>query len=67
MQQSIALAVLTIIAIVIGPMVALWLQGILGERREQRNRKLVIFKELMATRAARLNPRHVDALNAVGS
>ena len=66
MQQSILLALLTIAAIVIGPIAALIIQGIIEKRREQRNRKLVIFKELMATRAARISPRYVDALNAVG-
>ena len=29
------------------------------------DRKLAIFKELMATRSARASPRHVDALNAI--
>ena len=66
MQPSIPLALLTIAAIVIGPIVALWIQRKIDEEREQLNRKRVIFKELMATRAARLSPRHVDALNAVG-
>lgn len=65
MQQSIALALATIAAIIIGPVVALWLQRISERRRDQRNRKLVIFKELMATRATRVSPRHVDALNAI--
>ena len=65
MQQSTVLALATIAAIIIGPMVALWLQRISERRRERRNRKLVIFKELMATRATRVSPRHVDALNAI--
>ena len=65
MQQSLALASLTIAAIIIGPVAALWLQRISERRRDKRNRKLVIFKELMATRASRVSPRHVDALNAI--
>ena len=65
MQPSTPLALLTIAAIIIGPIVALWLQRISERRRDRRNRKLIIFKELMATRATRLNPRHVDALNAI--
>ena len=64
-MQSTALALATIVAIILGPIVALWLQRISERRRDQRNRKLVIFKELMATRATRLSPRHVDALNAI--
>lgn len=65
MQESTVLALATIAAIIIGPIVALWLQRISERRRERRNRKLVIFKELMATRATRVSPRHVDALNAI--
>ena len=65
MQQSTVLALATIAAIIIGPIAALWLQRISERRRERRNRKLVIFKELMATRATRVSPRHVDALNAI--
>ena len=65
MQQSTVLALATIAAILIGPIVALWLQRISERRRDRRSRKLVIFKELMATRATRTNPRHVDALNAI--
>ena len=65
MQQSTALALATIVAIILGPIVALWLQRISERRRDRRNRKLVIFKELMATRATRLSSRHVDALNAI--
>ena len=59
------LAVATIIAIILGPIVALGIQRNSEKRREKRNRKLVIFKELMATRATTLSPRHVDALNAI--
>ena len=65
MQQSTVLALATIGAVLIGPIVALWLQRISERRRGRRNRKRVIFKELMATRATRTNPRHVDALNAI--
>ena len=49
MQPSVTLALATINAIILGPIVALWLQRESERRREQRTRKLVIFKELMAT------------------
>lgn len=65
MQQPTALALATIAAIIIGPVVALWLQRISERRRDRCTRKLIIFKELMATRATRVSPRHVDALNAI--
>ena len=65
MAPSMALALATIVAILLGPILALWIQRISERKRNRRNRKLFIFKELMATRATRTNPRHVDALNAI--
>ena len=67
MDSDVALAPATIAAIIIGPLAALWLRQRSEWRRDKRYRKLVIFKELTATRAprSRLNPRHVDALNAI--
>lgn len=56
---------LTLAAIVAGPIVALWLQRIVERRRRVFDRKLTIFKELMATRATKLSVRHVEALNAI--
>ena len=58
---------LTIVAIPLGPMLALWAQRISERRRNLRFRQLAVFKELMATRAssARVSARHVDALNAI--
>ena len=64
-MQEFALALATIAAIIAGPSVALKLQRRSERRRDRRNRKLVIFKELMATRATRVSRRHVDALNAI--
>jgi hypothetical protein len=56
---------LTILAIILGPIIALWLQRLSERRRELRARKMTIFKELMATRALKISPRHVEALNAI--
>ena len=56
---------LTIIAIVMGPIVALGLERLSERRRELRARRLQIFRDLMATRAAGVSARHVDALNAI--
>lgn len=56
---------LTIAAIILGPILALWAQRVSDRRREARLRKLWVFRELMATRAARLSSRHVDALNMI--
>ena len=65
MESSTALALATIGAVFLGPIVALWIQRISERRRNRRSRKLYVFQELMATRATRTNPRHVDALNAI--
>ena len=57
--------VLTIAAIFLGPIVAIRISEILQGRREAKNRKLELFKRLMATRAAGLSGGHVEALNLI--
>ncbi len=59
------LSILTILAIIIGPCLAVWGNGYLDRRREQRARKMDIFRTLMRTRDARLSPDHIAALNLV--
>jgi uncharacterized protein DUF6680 len=56
---------LTIAAVVVGPILALAAQRVLDNLREEHTRQVRIFRELMVTRAQRLSPRHVEALNAV--
>ena len=56
---------LTVLAVLLGPIIALWLQRVSERRRDLRNRKVWVFKELMATRATRVSGRHVEALNAI--
>jgi hypothetical protein len=56
---------LTIAAIVLGPILALLAQRELDNLREEHQRQVRIFRELMITRAQRLSQRHVEALNAV--
>src|SRR4030095_15191097 len=48
-----------------GPILAVQAQKWLEIRREERGRKLQIFKTLMATRATALNPLHIEALNLI--
>jgi hypothetical protein len=57
--------VLTIIAVLLAPVVAVQVQKWLELFREDRARKLWIFKTLMATRAATVSPEHVQALNMI--
>jgi hypothetical protein len=56
---------LTILAIVLGPILALYAQRVLDSFREKRRRQIWVFRELMITRYTRLSPRYVEALNAV--
>ena len=64
-KAAIVLGVITIIAIVVGPIAALWIQRILDESRDVRNRKMWIFKTLMSNRAVRLSAPYVQALNLI--
>lgn len=64
-KTGIALNLLTIVAIVAGPIIALQLQRKLDREREARNRKLWVFKTLMSFRATALAPSFVQALNLI--
>ena len=56
---------LTIIAIFLGPIVALFLQRIIDYLREKKERRVRTFVTLMTTRAASLSPEHLNALNSI--
>ena len=56
---------LTIAAIVLGPFLGIWVHGKLGDRKTTYDRKLDIFKTLMATRATPLARIHVESLNRI--
>ena len=56
---------LTIIAILAAPIVALQIQKYIEDRKETRTRKMQIFRTLMATRATRLDAKHIEALNMI--
>ncbi len=56
---------ITIAAIIFAPIIALRVQTNIEENKERKKRKLFIFKTLMATRAARVSPDHVQALNMI--
>jgi hypothetical protein len=57
--------ILTIIAIIVGPLLAIQVQKFLERRREDRERRLRVFKALMVTRGTVLSPLHVEALNSI--
>jgi hypothetical protein len=54
-----------VIATLAGPVLAVQAQKWIERSRETKQRRIWIFRTLMATRAASLSPAHVEALNAV--
>lgn len=56
---------LAILAILAAPIVALQIQKYIEDRKEIRARKMQIFRTLMATRATRLDAKHIEALNMI--
>jgi len=59
------MGIVTVFAVIAGPILALYVQSWVNLNRERRDRKIGTFKTLMATRAARLTPEHVRALNMI--
>lgn len=60
-----AILMATVIAILVGPIVAVYLTRRIDSRNEARRRRLEVYRNLMLTRTARLAPDHVRALNLV--
>ena len=56
---------LTVLAILLAPLIALRVSRFLDKRKEDKARRLDVFRTLMATRAAGLSPQHVEALNRI--
>ena len=57
--------ILTIAALLLGPLIAVQLTRRLDDKKEVRERKLSIFKTLMGTRAYTTSLDHVGALNRI--
>jgi hypothetical protein len=57
--------VVMIAAVILGPVIAVQLTRYLDNRREIRDRKLHVFKTLMATRSYSISMDHVVALNRI--
>lgn len=55
----------TVVAILLAPIIALRVQTRLDAAKEKRQRKLIIFKTLIATYATRVSPDHIQALNMI--
>lgn len=56
---------LMILAVLLAPLIAVQVQKWLEHHREIREKRLGIFKTLMATRASTISPSHVQALNMI--
>lgn len=68
MLESIDMATkdwITVVAVILGPILAVQAQKFLESLRDKRNRRLALFKTLMSTRAERLSRDHVQALNMI--
>ncbi len=59
------IAITSVLAILLSPLVALEIQKRLDDRRSERERKLTVFRRLMTTRATDIAPTHVEALNSI--
>lgn len=59
------MAIVTLLAIIVGPLLAVWVTRISDERREIRKRKMDIFRTLMRTRKVPIHFDHVGALNLI--
>lgn len=54
-----------IVATLLGPILAVQAQKAVERARERHSRKSWVFHQLMATRAGRVSPEHVQALNMI--
>ncbi|NIF28864.1 hypothetical protein F3J44_21090 [Pantoea sp. Tr-811] len=65
MEPAFWIGVGTVFAALVGPILAVQTQKYLERRQSQRDQKMRIFSILMSTRATRLSPMHVEALNMI--
>ena len=56
---------LIIVAILSAPTLAIQIQKGIERKREEKERKMYVFRTLMTTRANPMNPQHVEALNMI--
>jgi hypothetical protein len=59
------MGIATIVAVLVGPIMAVWVTRKIDERRLKQTRRMDVIRTLMRTRRVRLNPDHVGALNLV--
>lgn len=54
-----------VLAAIMGPVLAIQVQKVIERIQEKKNAKLWVFRQLMATRAAKLSREHCQALNMI--
>lgn len=57
--------IITVVALLLGPVIAVQVSAYLERRRNVRDNRIAIFKTLMATRGSVLSMDHVEALNRI--
>jgi hypothetical protein len=56
---------IVVVATLLSPLIAVQVTKWIDRARQSRDEQVRIFKTLMATRAANLDPRHVESLNVI--
>ena len=64
-RPSTTMDIITVVAILLGPILAIQAQKIMEKLQEKKSRRLGIFKTLMSTRATPLDAQRVRALNLI--
>jgi hypothetical protein len=54
-----------ILAVLLAPLIAVQVSQLLDRRRDRRQRRFEIFRSLMSTRASKMAPEHIRALNMI--
>ena len=57
--------VLIVIAVILGPILAVQAQKMIEAWRNKREKRITVFRVLMATRGTPISPHHVEALNLI--
>jgi len=57
--------ILAVVAVLVSPLVAIQVSELLARIKEKKERRFRLYSTLMATRATRLAPAHVEALNLI--
>lgn len=65
MDEITRMEILTLLAIALGPFLAIWAHGYIERSRVANDRRLWVFKTLWATRATVISNEHVAALNQI--